>query len=95
MAKCMSFGTEFYTGGFETYDSVPTSDRPTSLIQALYSMPESQWEELCESLGTSAEHADPWEVLADLESSEAMSCDGYESPIEVYLSEWVSVTIYE
>src|SRR4051812_31195301 len=97
MAKVMSFGDEFYTGGLETGDFVRSSDRPTSVIQALASMPDEPWAELCREWSYDPVTTDPWELLAVLQEAEVMSCDGHEGPITVHLDAAgdISVTVYE
>jgi hypothetical protein len=91
----MSFSDEFYTGNYETYDCVPKSKKPTSVIQALYSMADDDWKTLCDDTRHDPEICDPWELLAELQDNESMSCDQYSSPIRVYLSAFVSVLVHD
>lgn len=97
MAKCMNFSESFYAGDYETYDSVPRKKRPTCVIEAMMGLRRREWGCLCRSIGMSPTHSDAWEVLAELRERECMACDGYESPITVYLDPDgdIFVTVYE
>jgi hypothetical protein len=87
---------ELYTGGLNPHDFVPYSDRPTSLIQALASMPDGPWTELCREWGYDPQTADPWDLMADLFEAGMVSRGPGHRPITIYLNAArdISVTIH-
>ncbi len=103
MAYSLSFSEAFFTGDGEyDYYEMPQSERPTNVLQAIISQPR-EWQLLVavDVLGCKPENAEfyvdsesfPADVLDRIREYD--TCDDLSSPVEVYLDEFYSVTVYE
>jgi len=99
----LSFTEEFFFGsGEHDYYSIPESDEPASVIQAIVSLPREIQIEIARDLFGSESpefYADsecfPFDVLEMVRETDL--CDGCVSPITVYIDpeQRYSVTVYE
>ena len=95
----LSFSEAFFSGTDDIYEVKP-SDRPTSVLQEIISLPKRDRVEIARYvmkskhpvLYTQSESFD-FDVLEKVRETD--SCDGYETPIRVYIDEdrdyWVDV----
>src|SRR5262245_56304627 len=95
--KCLSFAESFFYGeGEGPYDLPWPAKRPTTVCQALVSMPEDEFRECCEHLGLDPDGEAVVNDIIDV-IRRTDCCDGYDSPVTVYIDEdgWFSVTVYD
>ena len=87
MAYALSFAWEFFWGdGSIAPEEIPLSDRPTSVYQAILSLPDDQWISLARDVfDCSPDHVDPESIL--LKVLETNTCRNLDSPIEVLIDE--------
>lgn len=101
----LSFSDEFFYGdGTEDYYSMPPSDRPTNVHQALVSLDDETRKNIARDVLNVTEdciefyiHAETFESDVMEKIKETDACDTLSSPIEVYIDgEYnYSVTVYE
>jgi hypothetical protein len=99
--KCLSFSEEFFSGTGDPYEVVP-SDRPTSCLQGIVSLPHETQIEIarhvlrspCPDIYVDTE-AFAFDVLEQLRKTDL--CDGYDVPVRVYIDEecYYWLDIYE
>ncbi len=100
---CLSFSEEFFSGSGE-YDlySIPESDEPASVLQAIISLPREDRIGIARDLFGAKDpefYVDsegfPFDVLDMVRETDC--CDDYVSPITVYIDpeQRYSVTVYE
>ncbi len=97
MGMNLCFGEGFYwADGEGPYDLPEYSEMPTTVAQALNSMPNVEFREMCEAIGV-----DPDGECAIAEVIEKIKetdwCDGAEVPVTVAIDEGhnYTVTVYE
>ena len=83
MSYALSFAPEFFWG--DESASEPTStDRPTSVLQALKCLPDDQWDALSRDLfGVEPSELEPDIVMQRI--LETNTCRNLDSPVEVYI----------
>jgi hypothetical protein len=96
---CLSFSEDFFVGTTDPYEVEP-SDRPTSCLQAIISLPRETQLEIardvlkspCPDIYVDTESF-PFDVLEHLRKTDL--CDGYDVPVRVYFDEdcyyWVDI----
>jgi hypothetical protein len=100
----LSFTEPFFSGEYETGEHIPPSDKPTSVLQAIVSLPlEVKKEIAIHVIGVDSRWADRhinayyfyYDLLDRVRETDL--CDGYESPVTVYIDpdQNYSLTIYE
>ena len=95
MSYALSFAPEFFWGDQPARESTP-SDRPTSVCQALASLPDNEWAVLARDLfGT-----EPSDLELDIVMQrvlETNTCRNLDSPVEVYIDRegFHSILVYE
>ena len=92
MAFGLSFAEEFFYGE----DWEHKSDRPTSVAQALYSMPEDRWNEMCrEVFDCDPEYVDVDTVMEKVWETD--TCTDLTPPVEVWIDSegYYRVEVYE
>jgi len=89
--KCLSFAEEFFSGTTDPFEVQP-SDRPTSCLQAIVSLPRETQLEIARDVLRSpcpdiyvATESFPFDVLEQLRKTDL--CDGYEVPVRVYIDD--------
>ncbi len=93
MAYSHSFSPEFYGTPYETPE---VSDRPTTVIQALYSMPCGLWNRMCrEVFGCSPDYVDLETALSKVIQTDTVS--DFNSPVRVWIDPegWWTVDVYD
>jgi len=91
----LSFTQDFFWGNVPIEKLKPSS-RPTSVYQALLSLPHDQWAELArEVFNCPPDNLDVETVLAKV--IETDTCANLDSPVRVYVDPdgWFSVLVYE
>ncbi len=85
MAYALSFAPEFFWGdGSVAPRDLPRSDQPTSVYQAILSLPDDQWAALGRDVfDCNPEDLDPETVLCKVQ--ETNTCRNLDSPVEVYI----------
>ncbi len=85
MAFELSFSPEFFWG--EDGEWEEKSDTPTSVMQALFSMSEEEWIEMCGEVfpRTDPEYLDCHDVLRKI--TETNTCTDLRPPVEVWIDE--------
>ena len=94
MAYSLSFSPEFFCEGDP--DAIPTSDRPTSVYQAIVSMQSDTWVEMATDVfGVEPDQLDPWTVLEKVRETDA--CSNLCSPVRVWIDEggFYGVDVYD
>ena len=95
MAYSLSFAPEFFWGTVPVEKMKP-SPRPTSVYQALLSLPHEQWAELARDVFNCApDHLDVETVLEKV--LETDTCENLDPPVRVYIDQagWFSVLVHE
>lgn len=98
MAFELSFAEDFFWGdGMDgDYGWQEKSDHPTSVAQALFSMPEEEWNEMVkEVFGCDPEFVDVETVMEKVRDTN--TCTDLSPPVEVWIDEegWYKVQVYE
>lgn len=98
MAFDLSFSQEFFSGHEgESLDEPPDkSDRPMSVLQALVSMTDEEWEELArEVFNCKGEFLQPHTVMDKIR--ETNTCTDLRSPVCVWIDEegYFTVEVYD
>ena len=85
MAYALSFAPEFFWGdGSIAPEDLPRSDQPTSVYQAILSLPDDQWAALGRDVfGCNPDDLDPETVLCKVQ--ETNICRNLDSPVEVFV----------
>lgn len=102
MATCLSFSESFFTGE-EDYYSIETTERPKNVLQAIVSLSVADKKRIAKEVFNVADEnleivinseMFDFDVLEKIREND--SCDGYCSPIRVYIDPqgWLSVTVY-
>ena len=88
MAYPLSFTEDFY----KTEDSEKVSSHPTSVYQALYSMPQAHWDHMIADLRINNCIDSVLELVKKTDT-----CEGYHSPVVVWIDkdDYWTVTVYE
>ena len=88
---CLSFAEDFFFGTSDPYEVEP-SDRPTSCLQAIISLPRETHLEIARDVLKSPcpdmyvdTDAFAFDVLEQLRKTDL--CDGYEVPVRVYIDD--------
>lgn len=95
MAFGLSFSEEFFWG--EGLDELEPSERPTSLAQAILSMPIDEWMAYCQDVHGLYAPGRPSIGDAVKKAQEVDTCTSLESPVEVWLDAdgYYTVRVYE
>ena len=97
MSYALSFAPEFFWGdGSVAPDDLPRSDRPTSVYQALVSLPEESWAAIARDVfRCPPDNLDVPTVLAKVEETD--TCRNLDSPVEVFVDAdgYYTVLVYD
>lgn len=97
MAYALSFAPEFFWGdGSVAPDDLPRSDNPSSVYQAILSLPEEQWARLARKVfNSSPDDLDPETVV--LKVQETNTCRNLDSPVEVFVDAdgWHTLLVFD
>ena len=85
MTYALSFAPEFFWGqDGGPCGALPRSDRPTSVYQAILSLPDEQWARLARDVfNCSPDDLDPDTVLCKVQDTN--TCRNLDSPVEVWV----------
>lgn len=97
MAYALSFAEEFFWGDPDIPpETLPPSDRPTSVYQALASLNAHEWDDLARDVfGTTPEHLEISTVIVRIQ--ETNTCGSLGSPVDVFVDAegWYRVLVYD
>lgn len=91
----LSFAPEFFWGT-GPIEKIKPSSRPTSVYQAILSIPHDRWAELArDAFNCPPDHLDVETVLDKVIQTD--TCENLESPVRVYIDSegWFSVLVHE
>ena len=82
MAYSLSFSEAFYAD--DDLDSSTPSDQPTSVYQAILSIPDEEWKQIARDVfGVDPEYLDPMTVLDRIRKTN--TCNNLDSPVDVWI----------
>lgn len=88
----LSFSDEFFWGEGEPYEK---SDKPTSVMQALHSLSDADWNLICDEVFDKNRDISTHEVMAHIR--EVDTCSNLNTPVKVWIDEqgYHTVAIYD
>ena len=95
MAYSLSFAPEFFWGAVPI-EKLKPSPRPTSVYQALLSLPHERWAELARDVFDCApDNLDVETVLVKVRETD--TCENLDAPVRVHIDPagWFSVLVHE
>ena len=94
MAYSLSFAPGFFCEGAP--GAIPTSDRPTSVYQAILSIQADEWLRIARDVfNADPDRLDPWQVLDRIRITN--TCSNLDSPVHVWIDEagFYGVDVYD
>jgi hypothetical protein len=97
MAYALSFAPEFFWGdGSVAPDELRRSDHPTSVYQAILSLPDEQWAQLARDVfNCPREDLDPETVICKVQETD--TCRNLDNPVEVFVDAdgWHTLLVFD